>query len=105
MQKTKSVANVDRHELENAFNEFNAFAEQLTETYQDLDSQIQQLNKELSDERDRRHQQLAEKERYANRLSLLLSALPAGVIVIDSRGKIQQCNPKPCGWKTYRGRN
>ncbi|HFE37063.1 MAG TPA: PAS domain-containing protein, partial [Gammaproteobacteria bacterium] len=41
----------------------------------------------------KRQQQLAEKERYARRLSHLLSALPAGIIVLDMRGCIEESNP------------
>ncbi len=37
--------------------------------------------------------QLAEKERLAGRLESLLKGLPAGVVVLDSAGCIQQANP------------
>ncbi len=37
--------------------------------------------------------QLAEKERLAGRLESLLKGLPAGVVVLDSAGCVQQANP------------
>jgi two-component system sensor histidine kinase FlrB len=37
--------------------------------------------------------QTAENERLADRLQTLLNALPAGVVVLDGDGKVQDCNP------------
>ena len=93
MYQVKSQSTVDQNDLENAFSEFNAHADQLSATFQDLNSQIQTLTAELADERSKRQQQLAEKECYASRLSHLLSALPAGIIVLDMRGRIEESNP------------
>lgn len=83
----------NREHLESAFTEFNAHADQLSATFQDLNLQVQTLTAELAEERSKRQQQLAEKERYASRLSHLLSALPAGIIVLDMRGCIEESNP------------
>ena len=84
---------VEQQDLQVAFNEFNVHADQLSATFQDLNAQIQSLTNELAQERDKSQQQLAEKERYASRLSYLLSALPAGIIVLDMRGCIEESNP------------
>ena len=84
---------VEQQDLQGAFNEFNAHADQLSATFQDLNAQIQSLTNELAQERDKSKQQLADKERYARRLSYLLSALPAGIIVLDMRGCIEESNP------------
>lgn len=92
MPKAKPQSLKNHHALEDAFHEFNSYAEKLTASYQDLEKQVVRLNRELLAERNKSHQQLAEKERYANRLSQLLFALPAGVIVLDMRGQIQECN-------------
>lgn len=93
MQKLKSSSQLSPEALEEAFNQFNSCSDKLTETYRDLEKQIAKLTQELSEERSKSHEQITEKERYASRLSQLLYALPAGVIVIDARGRVQQCNP------------
>lgn len=82
-----------RKQLEDAFQVFNQVSEQLADSYQQLQQQVLQLNNELASARDERLIQLAEKERLANRLSQLLDALPAGVVVLDGEGLIQQLNP------------
>src|SRR5699024_8827775 len=53
----------------------------------------ERLSRELAAARDQRLIELAEKERLANRLSHLLAALPAGVIVLDAQGVVQTANP------------
>ena len=62
-------------------------------SYNELESEVNRLKCELANEKNKSHLQLEEKERYASRLSQLLFALPAGVIVLDMRGRIQECNP------------
>lgn len=80
-------------ELESAFSVFNDFADRLSSSYRVLEERIARLNEELADARLERLAQLAEREKLANRLSHLLAALPAAVIVIDVKGVIQECNP------------
>ena len=79
-------------ELENAFQAFNQLSDHLSSSYQALEDRIHSLNQELASARSERLEQLQEKERLANRLSQLLTALPAGVIVIDGAGRIQESN-------------
>lgn len=93
VQKANTSNKIDASVLEEAFTQFNSCSDKLSETYRDLEKQIAKLTEELSEERSKSHQQITEKERYSSRLSELLSALPAGVIVIDTRGRIQQSNP------------
>ena len=80
-------------ELEDAFNVFNRMSLQLESSYRDLEHQVAGLTAELAAARSERLQQLAEKERLANRLSRLLETLPGGVIVLDAQGIVQECNP------------
>lgn len=82
-----------RQELEDAFLAFNHMSEQLETSYRELELRVAQLNEELSAARSERLRQLAEKERLANRLESLLDALPAGVVVLDGDGVIQEANP------------
>ena len=93
VQKFDNTKQIDASALEDAFSQFNSCSDKLSETYKDLEAQVRKLSEELSEERSRSNHQISEKEIYANRLSQLLSALPAGVVVIDGRGRIQQCNP------------
>ena len=80
-------------ELESAFSTFNALSTQLAESYQLLENRVTVLTEELNKSRSERVKQLAEKERLANRLSLLLDLLPGGVVVLDDAGIITECNP------------
>lgn len=84
----------DGEQLQAAFSQFNALSAQLADAYGELEKQVAQLSAELAEARRQRLQQLAEKEKLANRLETLLDALPAAVIVHDHAGRIQQVNPK-----------
>lgn len=81
-----------RHTLEDAFATFNQLSDQLASSYYALEQQVAHLNEELARSHDARLRELTEKERLANRLSTLLQALPGGVIVLDSDGRIQEFN-------------
>lgn len=72
---------------------FNQMSRQITDSYRTLESRVNQLSGELSAETRQRQRELEEKEQLADRLSTLLSALPAGVIVLDSQGVVSQSNP------------
>jgi two-component system sensor histidine kinase FlrB len=79
--------------LEDAFQTFNQLSDQLAASYHALEQQVSHLNEELTRSHDARLKELTEKERLANRLYTLLQALPGGVIVLDSDGRIQEFNP------------
>ncbi len=78
--------------LANAFATFNQLSDQLATSYKALEQQVSHLNSELKQTNDARIRELTEKERLANRLSTLLQALPGGVVVIDSEGRVQEYN-------------
>lgn len=80
-------------QLTEAFQAFNALSAQLAGSYRELEQRVARLSRELAAARDQRLAELAEKERLASRLSHLLAALPAGVIVLDAEGVIQTVNP------------
>lgn len=80
-------------ELEQAFNEFTRTSLQLEEAYRELEERVEILSSALAQAQDERLVQLAEKEKLADRLQGLLETLPAGVIVLDGDGVIQECNP------------
>lgn len=80
-------------DLKSAFDMFNEMSQQLTDSYFMLENRVAELNQELSTLADQRMQELAEKEKIANRLENLLNFLPGGVVVLDSSGRISECNP------------
>ncbi len=59
----------------------------------ELNSRVSSLAEQLASIREYRQEELEEKEALAMRLSTLLKALPAGVVVLDARGNVQDCNP------------
>jgi len=79
--------------LEQAFDTFNRMSVQLESSYRDLEDQVSVLNTELAAARSERLQQLAEKERLADRLERLLELLPGGVLLVNGKGIIKQKNP------------
>ncbi|HBN13534.1 MAG TPA: PAS domain-containing sensor histidine kinase [Pseudohongiella sp.] len=78
--------------LELAFKAFNELSGELTQTYQALESQVRDLTAELEAANAQRLRELAEKERIAHRLTKLLQLLPGGVLVLNARGQISECN-------------
>ena len=79
-------------QLLEAFEQFGRLSEQLQQSYQELDERAAALTRELAAAKDERLKQLAEKEKLADRLEKLLTALPAGVVVIDETGQIKSAN-------------
>lgn len=82
-----------RQGLEQAFALFNQMSAQLTDSYSLLEARVTELKGELAVVSAQRMQELAEKERLANRLQSLLDLLPGGVIVIDGTGTVREANP------------
>ena len=72
---------------------FNQMSRQITDSYRTLESRVNQLSGELTAESRQRQVELEQKEELADRLSTLLQALPAGVVVLDSQGVVTQTNP------------
>jgi two-component system sensor histidine kinase FlrB len=83
----------NRRELEQAFLAFNKISDQLQESYGALEQRVAALTQELEVSRRDRKREARNAERLAERLQLLLSTLPAGVIVVDDDGLIQETNP------------
>lgn len=80
-------------ELMSAFEVFNNMSAKLAESYHEMEEQVGSLNTELHRVAEQRLQELKEKERVSNRLENLLNILPAGVVVLDSKGVVTECNP------------
>jgi two-component system, sensor histidine kinase FlrB len=75
-----------RSELQAAFLAFGSVSEQLSGAFESLQAQVAQLRAELGAAN-------AGRDHLAARLSALVKGLPGGVLVLDSHGEIQECNP------------
>lgn len=79
--------------LAEAFRIFNQASEELSGAYTSLQGQVAQLTAELAAANGELRRQYQEKAALTERLALLLDALPAGVVVLDHKGCVVQCNP------------
>ena len=84
---------LNREQLKDAFNLFNSMSAQLSQSYEFLESKVEELSGELAEVSYQRMQELAEKERIAERLESLLHMLPGGILLLDGDGRIRECNP------------
>jgi len=83
-----------RHtELEQAFGLFSEVSERLSRSYRQLETRVTQLTAELEQTRAAHARSHSESERLGNRLGHLFAALPAGIVVLDSHGRVQDGNP------------
>ena len=79
--------------LAEAFRVFNRASEELSSAYADLQGQVAKLTLELAAANGALRQQYQEKAALTERLTLLLDALPAGVVVLDADGIVMATNP------------
>ena len=80
-------------ELQRAFAVFNQVSHELTQAYTTLQARVESLTAELAVANGELRRQYQEKEALSERLSLLLNALPAGVVVLDSAARVGEANP------------
>lgn len=80
-------------DLQRAFDVFNQVSHELTQAYAGLQARVQSLTDELAVANGELRRQYEEKEALSERLSLLLDALPAGVVVVDAAGRVSEANP------------
>ena len=80
-------------ELQRAFDVFNQVSLELTQAYEGLQARVESLTSELAVANCELRRQYQEKEALSERLSLLLNALPAGVVVLDSAALVSEANP------------
>src|SRR5690606_4852389 len=87
------VEQASRASLEQTYALFNQMSTQLSSSYSMLEARVNELKGQLALVSAQRMQELAEKERLAQRLQSLLDLLPGGVIVIDGQGVVREANP------------
>ncbi len=84
---------VNQEQLKLAFDAFNAASEQLSGVYQDLQLKVERLTQELALANGELHRQLSAKEALSQKLTLLLNALPGGVVALNVDERVEQVNP------------
>ncbi|HXU76347.1 MAG TPA: ATP-binding protein, partial [Methylomirabilota bacterium] len=80
-------------ELQRAFAMFNRVSAELTQAYEALQARVASLTEELAIANGELRRQFEEKEALSERLSSLLDALPAGVVLLDSAACVVAANP------------
>lgn len=83
----------NKQQLEEAFSIFMQASDHLSQAYQELQQRVEQLTGELAVANGELRSQLVEKEALSERLSLILTALPGGVVVLDASGRVAEANP------------
>jgi two-component system sensor histidine kinase FlrB len=83
----------DPARLAEAFRLFNQVSEELSTAYGALERQVEALTGELAAANGALRQQYQEKAALTDRLTRLLEALPAGVVVLDRAGRLDVANP------------
>lgn len=80
-------------DLQRAFDVFNQVSHELTQAYEALQARVESLTAELAVANGELRRQYQEKQALSKRLSLLLDALPAAVLVVDATGQVEVANP------------
>lgn len=78
--------------LTEAFDVFNQVSEQLSESYQRLEQQVERLGKELACANSEKIQYLSDKDELAAQLEALVEAIPGAVIVQDEQQRVVKLN-------------
>jgi two-component system sensor histidine kinase FlrB len=89
----KPLADDKTAELQRAFAMFNQVSAELTQAYEALQGRVASLTEELAVANGELRRQYQEKEALSERLSSLLDALPAGVILLDALAVVAAVNP------------
>lgn len=87
-------------ELQRAFALFNQVSAELTQAYEALQGKVTSLTEELAIANGELRRQYEEKEALSERLSSLLDALPAGVVLLDANAQVVALNPAAVGMLT-----
>ena len=90
---TNPDATLKAAELQRAFAVFNQVSAELTQAYESLQKRVASLTEELAIANGELRRQYQEKEALSERLSSLLDALPAGVVLLDQAAMVAALNP------------
>ncbi len=78
--------------LEAAFEQFNATSRDLQNAWASLESRTAELTRQRDQAQQAQLRELKAREHLAQRLQSLLEALPAAALMLDSHGRICECN-------------
>lgn len=93
MSRTATAVSADPESLAEAFGVFNELSSRLTDAYGQLEARVADLTRELAESRAQREAELNEKELLASQLGVLLEAMPAAIVLVDGRDRIDRYNP------------
>jgi two-component system sensor histidine kinase FlrB len=93
MGELQTRAPQSTQDLEHAFGVFNELSERLTTAYGRLEGRVADLTRELALSRRERLDERAQKEHLADQLGVLLEALPAAIVLVDARDRVDRFNP------------
>ncbi|MGD8568115.1 MAG: ATP-binding protein [Gammaproteobacteria bacterium] len=79
--------------LEETFQTFDQLTDSLESNYLNLEDRVAQLQSQLSEVRRKHREEITARDSIAKKLSSVLQALPAGVVVLNPEGRVQDCNP------------
>ncbi len=86
-------------QLSSVMSDLNRLSRSFVDSYQNLEGQVEQLNDQLLDASEQRCEAIEEKQKLIdekqaidNRLQNLLAILPSGVVVLDGKGVVRDCN-------------
>ena len=88
-----AAADAKTADLQRAFAMFNQVSAELTQAYEALQGRVASLTEELAIANGELRRQFEEKEALSERLSSLLDALPAGVVLLDAHAAVVAGNP------------
>lgn len=84
---------INENELKKSFQKFNQLSKSLEFSYQHLETHLGHLHRQLEDAKSQNAIQSDENQQFSDRLNAILNVLPAGVVVLDEHGVVQDCNP------------
>lgn len=93
MGNASSQAADQAQSLAQAFGVFNELSQRLTTAYGELEGRVAGLTRELAAARRERRSERAQKEHLADQLGVLLEALPAAIVLVDMRDRVDRFNP------------
>lgn len=79
--------------FDETFEAFNSLTRSLEHNYVSLEERIAQLQYQLTEVRQKHRDEIEARDRIAKKLSSVLQGLPAGVVVLNPEGKVEDCNP------------
>jgi two-component system, sensor histidine kinase FlrB len=92
-------SSLSNSQLSSVMSDLNRLSRSFVDSYQNLEGQVEQLNDQLLDASEQRVEAIEEKQKLIdekqaidNRLQNLLAILPSGVVVLDGKGVVRDCN-------------